>query len=102
MKLWCIKKGEFLRFKVYVSAGSKENKIIGLYSDALKVKVKAKAVEGAANKELCRYLADELGVPLSAIAIVKGAKNRLKLLEIKSSFNYSLDNILEKLEKMIK
>jgi uncharacterized protein len=48
----------------------------------LKVGVTAPPIEGAANSELQRLLAKIFECPRSAVRIVGGAHNRLKLLEI--------------------
>lgn len=50
----------------------------GLHGDALKFRVAAPPVEGAANKELCRFLAGAFGLPLSSVEIGSGAAGRRK------------------------
>ena len=49
---------------------------------ALRVKVMAPAVEGAANASLIRILADELGIARRDVRIVAGASSRQKLVVI--------------------
>jgi len=49
---------------------------------ALKVRVMAPAVEGAANLALVRLLADELGVARRDVQIVAGATGRHKLVVV--------------------
>ena len=58
---------------------SSKNKIAGIYGDSLKVNIKAPAVEGAANKELIKFLIKELKVPKSEIEI-KGETSKKKQL----------------------
>ena len=50
----------------------------------LLVKLHAAPVEGAANTELLRFLAAELGCGKSRVVLVRGATNRLKVVEIPS------------------
>ena len=51
---------------------------MGIHGDALKVKVAAPPVEGAANDTLRRFLSECCHVPLKAIEIQTGAAGRRK------------------------
>jgi len=51
-------------------------------TDRLKIKVKAPAVEGKANAELLRFLAELFGVRPGAVALVRGDTARLKVVRI--------------------
>ena len=73
---------------------SSKNKIAGIYGDSLKVNIKAPAVEGAANKELIKFLSKEFKVPKSEIEI-KGETSKRKVL----IFPFRED-ILKKLEEI--
>ena len=55
-------------------------RVDGVVDGALKVRVAAPAVEGAANTALVRLLADELGLAVRDVRIVAGAKSRQKLV----------------------
>jgi uncharacterized protein YggU (UPF0235/DUF167 family) len=46
------------------------------------VRVTAPADEGKANAAVCRVVADALGLPKSAVAVVRGHTARTKTLEI--------------------
>lgn len=52
---------------------------------ALKVRVTAAPVDGAANASLIRLLADAVGVPRRSVRLVTGAANRRKLIEIEGT-----------------
>ena len=67
-----------LIFDIYVQPRSGQNRIVGLHADALKVKIKAPPVEGAANKMCIAVLAKALNVPKSALEIVSGHTARTK------------------------
>ncbi len=49
---------------------------------ALRARVAAPPVDGAANEALCRLLARELGVPRSAVRVVAGESGRRKIVEV--------------------
>ena len=56
--------------------------VAGRHGDAIKIRVKAPPVDGAANKELIRFLAKRFGVPRSSIRLVSGASSRHKRITI--------------------
>ncbi len=57
---------------------SSKNKIAGIYDeDKLKINIKAPAVEGAANKELIKFLSKMFKIPKSYIEI-KGETSKRK------------------------
>lgn len=70
-------------FKVFVQPRSSKNAIAGLYGDALKIKLTAPPVEGAANKMCIQYLAKCLKVSKSSLEIVSGQSNRNKMVLVK-------------------
>jgi uncharacterized protein len=49
---------------------------------ALRVRLTAPPVEGAANAALIAFLADALGVPKRSITLVRGERGRDKVIEI--------------------
>ena len=67
-----------LTFKVFVQPRSSKNMIVGLHGDALKIKLKAPPVDGAANKMCIAFLAKCLKVSKSSLEIVSGQTGRLK------------------------
>jgi uncharacterized protein (TIGR00251 family) len=69
-----------IRFQVTVQPKSSRNLIVGRHGEALKVKLKAPPVEGAANRMLVQFVAKALKVPKSAVEIVAGQTSRVKQL----------------------
>jgi len=69
-----------LRFHVIPNA--KTDKVIGEHGGAIKVKLRAAAVEGKANAALRRFLAEELNISHRAIVLERGQKSRHKLVRI--------------------
>jgi len=58
------------------------SEIVGWFGDALKIKLKAPPVDGKANAELCRFLAETLGLPKSAVTLATGETARQKRVRI--------------------
>jgi uncharacterized protein (TIGR00251 family) len=56
--------------------------LAGRHGDALKIRLAAPPVDGAANDELIRFLAERLAVPRSAITIAAGHTSRRKTVKI--------------------
>jgi uncharacterized protein YggU (UPF0235/DUF167 family) len=48
----------------------------------LKIAVRAKPVDGAANRAVCAALAELLDVPVSAVNVLQGAASRQKILTV--------------------
>lgn len=59
-----------------------KSEIAGTRSDTILVRLNAPPVDGAANTELVRLLADVLGVPKRNIRIVSGERSRGKRVRI--------------------
>lgn len=56
--------------------------LAGTRGDALLVRLNAPPVDGAANDELVRLMADLLDVPKRAVAIVSGERSRSKTVRV--------------------
>jgi len=72
-------------FKIFVQPRSSKNMISGLYKDAIKIKLVAPPVEGAANKMCIKYLAKCLKVSKSSLEIISGHTSRTKHVLLKSN-----------------
>ncbi|HZI40880.1 MAG TPA: DUF167 domain-containing protein [Gemmatimonadaceae bacterium] len=71
-----------VRLLIHVQPRASRNEFAGLYGGALKVRIMAPPIEGAANAALIEFLADWLGVTRRAIRIATGQHGRSKLVEI--------------------
>ena len=71
-----------VRFTVRVQPRASSNQVVGTYGTALKVRLMAPPVEGAANDALLGFLAGTLGVGRRAVRIVAGESSRSKIVEV--------------------
>jgi len=67
---------------IKVIPNAPRTEIAGWLGDSLKIKIHAPALEGRANEELCRFLAEKLGLPKRAVTLLQGEKSRLKVVQI--------------------
>lgn len=63
---------------LYIQPGASRTRLVGLHDGRPKIAIHAKPVEGAANRELVKFLAELLAVSRSDITIVSGETSRLK------------------------
>ena len=75
------------RLAIKLTPGAATDRIDGWDLDAegrpvLKVRVRARPVEGEANEALVKLMARALGVPKSAVAIQRGGQSRTKILVV--------------------
>lgn len=71
-----------VRIQLQVQPRASRTEVVGLYGDALKIRVAAPPVDGAANEAIIRFFADRLGVSRSQVRLAKGASGRRKVVEI--------------------
>ena len=58
------------------------SEIAGIHGDMVRIRLAAPPVDGAANEELVRFLADALSVPRGAVSVVSGQASRSKVILI--------------------
>ena len=68
--------GAFLKIRVQPRAGRTE--VVGPHGSALKIRLAAPPVDGAANTALVAFLAKRLGRPKASVEIRRGHKGRIK------------------------
>ena len=71
-----------LNFAVRVVPRASKSAAAGVYGGALKVRVAAPPVEGAANEELSRFLAKAFGVSAREVEIVSGHASKTKRVRV--------------------
>jgi uncharacterized protein (TIGR00251 family) len=82
MVAWRRMDGDALRLTLHVQPGASRTGVTGLHGDALRIRLAAPAVDGKANAELVRFLAEAFGVPRRQVTLVHGDTSRLKVVRI--------------------
>ena len=65
--------------------GAKRTELCGLHDGRLKVRLAARAVEGAANSALIEFLAERFGVRKSDVRIESGEGSRRKRVSVEGA-----------------
>jgi uncharacterized protein (TIGR00251 family) len=75
-------KKEPLVLTVHVVPRASRTEIVGEHDGALRVRIAAPPVEGAANEELIRLLAKTYAVAKRNVTVVSGERSRIKRVRI--------------------
>ena len=70
-------------FAVRVQPRASKDEVAGVLGSALKVRLRAPALEDRANEALCEYLAELLKTPKAAVRILSGHHSRSKRVEVR-------------------
>jgi uncharacterized protein (TIGR00251 family) len=68
--------------RVHVVPNAKSDSVVGEHGGAVKIKLRAAAVEGKANAALVRFLAEQMKLPRHAIVLQRGHNSRDKLIRV--------------------
>lgn len=71
-----------IRLQLRVQPRASRAEVAGVAGDAIRVRLTAPPVEGAANEALVRFLADRLAVSQAAVALISGHTGRTKVVEV--------------------
>jgi len=66
----------------HIIPNAKQDKVVGEHGAAIKIKLRAPAVEGKANAALRAFLAETLRISEREIVLERGEKSRQKLIRI--------------------
>lgn len=86
---------------VYVQPRSSKNAVVGIHADALKVKLKAPPVDGAANKMCMEFVAKTVGLPKSAVEILSGHNSRTKRFLCRTASPAETDRIAQAIQSLV-
>ena len=81
-------------FAVRVQTRASKDEIAGEMGGALKVRLRAPAVEDRANEALVEFLAELLKTSRSAVSILSGERSRVKRIEIRGVTRQQVLNLL--------
>lgn len=85
-----------MTFTVRVVPRASRSAIMGEHDGALRVRVAAPPVEGAANEELVRTLARALNVPPRAVEIRSGHASKTKQVRVRGAERTTLESLAQK------
>ena len=71
-----------VRLRLRVQPRASRSEVAGVHGDAIRVRLTAPPVDGAANEALVRFLAERLGVSRAAVRVVAGETSRSKVVEV--------------------
>lgn len=94
--LHCAEHDGVLTFTVRVVPRASRSAIVGEHDGALRVRVAAPPVEGAANEELVRTLARALNVPSRAVEITAGHASKTKQVRVRGAGRATLESFARK------
>ena len=86
--------GDGVVLKVQVQPRASRDEVVGPHGEALKIRITAPPVAGAANKHLLKFLAKKLQVARSQMSIASGATSRAKSIAIEG---ISADEVRQRL-----
>ena len=73
--------------KIKVKPGANKTQVKDIFKDEfIKIDIVAQPIKGKANQELINFLAHEFDVPENNVKIIRGLKNKVKLVKIKNDF----------------
>ncbi len=71
-----------IRLRLHVQPRASRSELAGRHGNAIKIRLTAPPVDGAANEALLRFLASRLEVPLSTLSLVAGGSGRSKVVAV--------------------
>lgn len=86
--------GDGVILRIQVQPRASRDEVVGPHGDALKIRITAPPVAGAANKHLLKFLAKKLQVASSQMSIASGATSRAKSIAIEG---ISADKVRQRL-----
>ena len=76
--------GPDLEISVHAQPGARRTETHGIHGEAIRIRIAARAVDGAANDALLGFLAEALRVPRRRCVLINGATSRKKQVRIES------------------
>ena len=74
--------GSGVRVTVRAQPRAARTEVTGEHGDAIRIRIAAPPVDGAANRELLSFIARRVGVAPSALRLIGGGSGRNKVVEI--------------------
>jgi hypothetical protein len=80
--VWAHRNGADWLLELHVQPGAKVTAAVGEHGGRLKLKIAAPPVDNKANAHLLAWLAAQLGLPKSAVRLVRGETSRQKTVVV--------------------
>ena len=80
---WVVAAAGGSTLRVHVRPGAARPGLTGLHGGALAVRVGARPIAGAANREVLALLAAALGIGPTALEVISGAQSRNKRIRVR-------------------
>ena len=87
--------GRTLTFAVRVAPRASRSEIGGEHDGALRVRIAAPPVEGAANRELTKVIAKAFKVPQGAVEIIAGTNSKNKTVRVQGVDAATLEQLIQ-------
>jgi uncharacterized protein len=84
-----------VRFQVRVQPRASRNEIAGAHAGALRVRLHAPPVDGAANEALVDFIAERLEIARRNVRIVAGATSRTKTVEVAGVASSDVERLID-------
>jgi uncharacterized protein (TIGR00251 family) len=82
---------------VLAQPGSSSLGIAGIQENRVKIRLTAKAVDGAGNKQLCELLSEKLMISKSSVSLISGKSGRRKTMLIEGD----AETLLKRLKTLL-
>ncbi len=83
--VWAHRNGADWLLELHVQPGAKVTAAVGEHGGRLKLKIAAPPVDNKANAHLLGWLAARLGLPKSAVRLVRGETSRQKTVAVRGA-----------------
>lgn len=88
-----------VRFSVRVQPRASKSELAGEYGDAIRIRLAAPPVDGAANEELVSFLSSIFAVARKSVRILAGETARSKLIEIEGITERAVRDIASRMPR---
>lgn len=82
------------RINVRLQPHAGRDELVAIREGVLVVRVAAPALDGRANRSLCKLLAKRLGLPATQVTIVRGAHSRDKVVAVDGIDQDAVESLL--------
>jgi uncharacterized protein len=84
------------RIKILVQPRARNNEIAGRHGDRIRIRIQAPPVDGKANRFLCSFLAEILGIRKNQLSVEKGHTAREKSVLVSDVDEHFWKNFLNR------